>query len=385
MKATRIVALSGLVALAGTTSLVSGCKRPAVEVGTTAYIVGPTNDIKPASGNDGSSDPGITPAVMNAAVLVATKLADKRVKFCSGTLVAPEAGQQTLRVLTNHHCFAVPGADGKATKALLVEACSFTTIYFGFLPGQAREAESVGCQAGSLRTNFEGDLAVFTLAHNPPDKYQPLALWSGEDAPVGRAAAIVHYPDVETQAETPPEGGPKLPTAAITVTDCRIQGAFATSEWDLDRTLPYSLRHSCDLIHGSSGSGLIDVLTGTVIGVNWGGIKITYDDGQRVDNVATKASFAQAFLDGREDEVVRQTQAGVGQSGNLGSAGKNSDDGEKKSESFGSSVAKKACGTLSASAAEVGSRLPGYVLLLLPLMVSLLSKRRRCRLEASEN
>jgi hypothetical protein len=79
---------------------------------------------------------------------------------------------------------------------------------------------------------------------------------------------------------------------------------FAVSEWDLDRTLPYSLRHTCDLIHGSSGSGLIDAKTGKILGVNWGGIKISLDAGVRTDNVATRAKYAQAFLNNSvEDEV----------------------------------------------------------------------------------
>ena len=60
--------------------------------------------------------------------------------------------------------------------------------------------------------------------------------------------------------------------------DCKVIGPFDVSEWDLDRTLPFSLRHTCDLIHGSSGSGLIDAKTGKVLGVNWGGIKIAIEN-----------------------------------------------------------------------------------------------------------
>lgn len=374
MQPTRNVARIGLTALIGLILPVSACKRPAVEVGTTAYIVGPTNDIRPAGGAEEDRGDGITAELKNAAVLIATRLQDKRVKFCSGTLVAPEEGGQTLRILTNHHCFAVPGADGKATRTLLVEACSFSTVYFGFLAGMTQTAEAVGCQPGSLRTSFEGDLAVFTLAHNPQAKFQPLALWQGEDGPVGRQAAIVHYPDVEAQAETPPDGGPKLPTAAITVTDCQVSGVFATSEWELDRTLPFSLRHTCDLIHGSSGSGLIDVQTGTLLGVNWGGIKITYDDGVRVDNVATKASFAQAFLDGREDEIVRESRT-TGGSGNLGAGGKKDDGSEKKSETFAGGVKKKACGVVGSDRdGPAGSSAASWPILLLafgPLVLAL--------------
>ncbi len=283
----------------------SGCKQ-GFQVSTTAYVVGPTVDIISI---DKPTVEKIDPDVLNASVMIATRLESKRVKFCSGTLIGPETGADGYRVLSNHHCFAVADADGKATQAMIPEACKGTTAYFGFLRGQAGEATPVACKPGSLRTNFDGDLSVFTLASKPPEKHRPIVINEKEDGLENRAALIVHYPDVDAEMEVPPDGGPKLPTAAATLNDCKVVGPFAVSEWDLDRTLPFSFRHTCDLIHGSSGSGLIDAKTGKLLGVNWGGIKISYDDGVRTDNVATRARYVLAFLNGTVEDEMKQIEA----------------------------------------------------------------------------
>ncbi len=357
----------GLVVLAAA----PGCKKqdlgPNRESG---YVVGPTNDIYNVgeSGSEGAVQiKELSQEAVNGTVLIATRLPDKRVKFCSGTLITADSPEGGLRVLTNHHCFAETDADDKATRATLPEACTETQVYFGFFTGQTQSSTSVSCRAGSLRTNFEGDIAVFELASAPPEKYRPLALWDGEDAPEGRVAGIVHYPDTEENMASPPEGGPKLPTASVTVNDCRVTGLFAISEWDLDRTLPYSLRHTCDLIHGSSGSALIDLKTSTILGVNWGGIKISYDAGTRTDNVATRASYVAAFLAGTTGEMVKQAE-GKRKDADLQAANKDENVGQKAKESV--AKARKACGAVA------GSVSTSLILLLGGLALPFFSLRR---------
>jgi hypothetical protein len=287
-------------------ALAAGCKPRPFQVSTTAYILGPQSQIIPIDASDESQIP---PAALNASTLIATTLQSKQVKFCSGTLIAPEKAGDPFRVLANHHCFAQADASDKALPDLLPEACTETKVYFGFVQGRSQSATEGACAAGSLRTSYQGDIAVFTLVANPPAQYQPLDLWDGEDAPAGRQALIVHYPDTDGVLAEPPDGGAKLPTAQATLNNCKTVGPFDVNEWDLDRTLPFSLRHSCDLIHGSSGSGLIDVETGKILGVNWGGIQVTYESGTRTDNVATKASFVAAYLKGSVDQVVAAAAA----------------------------------------------------------------------------
>jgi hypothetical protein len=347
---------------------ITACKKTGFTPNHNAgYIVGPTNDIYNEGSEGAVAIKELSTQAVNGTVLIATRLSDKRVKFCSGSLIAGENNSDRYRVLTNHHCFAETGDDDKATRKTLPEACSQTKVYFGYFAGRTQDSVSLPCQAGTLRTNFEGDLAVFELAGVPPAIYKPLALWDGEEAPEGRPAAIVHYPDTEENMAVPPEGGPKLPTASVTVNDCRVLGLFAISEWDLDRTLPFSLRHSCDLIHGSSGSALIDVQTSTILGVNWGGIKISYEEGTRTDNVATRASYVAAFLNGTTDEAVKQAE-GKRHDADVAAANKDENFGDKAKRAADS--AKKSCGVVQ------GGVTTSLLLLVAGLALPFLSLRR---------
>jgi hypothetical protein len=263
------------------------------------YIIG-ANDIKRV---DTATISQLPVKVVNASVLITTQLADKKVKFCSGTLIGPAPGTEQLRVLTNHHCFATPGTNGQSTANLYLEACTNTEVLFGFAPGVRGDFTKGRCEEGTMRSNYDADVAVFVLNKNPPEQFQPLELWEGE-IPQNRKALIVHYPDVEEHLVRLPGHAYRLPSAAQTTDNCEVLGKFPVSEWDLDHTLPYSVRHTCDLIHGSSGSGLIDLETNKLLGVNWGGIKVTYQEGVRTDNVATQAEFVRAFLADKVDSAV---------------------------------------------------------------------------------
>ena len=276
------------------------------------YILGPSNDISIFE----KGDPRLTLYDFSASsVLVTTILADSKVKFCSGTLVPPAPNEQLLRVLTNHHCFAESDQDAKARSTLLKEACVKTRIYLEFYKGSTKKSLSFECARGSLRTNFDMDLAVFTVKEPLPPKYRPLSIFQGTIAELkGRPAMIVHYPDIARERDFPGEGGPPLPVAAYTHNDCRIGGAFAAEEAKLDRTLPFGIKHSCDLIHGSSGSALLDPQSGTVLGVNWGGIQINAGGGLDVNNVATAAPFVRAFLDHKTGDnlLTKDATGGLG-------------------------------------------------------------------------
>ena len=278
----------------------AACKPLPANVSTTAFILGPTNDIVPVQGEVVTR---IDPSVLAASVLIETTIKGG-VKFCSGTLIGADSAAGRPRILTNHHCFAQEGSDGLALPALLPEACVATRVHFGFVQGQLASSTIGTCEAGSLRTTFAGDLAVFTLASAPPERFRPLGIWSSSEGIEGRAAVVVHYPDVASAMAQPPDGGPALPAAQATIDDCRVVGPFAAADFSLDRSLPVSIRHTCDLIHGSSGSGLIDVRTGQILGVNWGGIQINGSSKNTIDNVATSAAYVTAFLAGREAQAL---------------------------------------------------------------------------------
>ena len=338
------------------------CKsKRLLETSTTAYIIGP-NDIKNLTEETKQKVPT---QIVQAEVLLATRLASKKTKFCSGTLVDSEAAGAPLRILTNHHCFAETDADGKALKVLLREACTETKVYFGFESSPSSVAFESACVPGSLRTDFNGDLAVFQLTIRPPETHQPLKFFSGPDYGIGRRGLIVHHPDIEANAKQPPDGGVRLPTASVTLDDCKVIGLFEASEWDLDRTLPYSFRHSCDLIHGSSGSALIDAETGTILGVNWGGIKISQGSETRTENVATRADYAAAFLANNLDSFLksgpklRPRSEGLAEAAQEGGA----EQGKKSHKNIVAGLTGRGCGTLGLER-EHTSRLGSLILFL---------------------
>ncbi len=326
----------GLITLVAATSIITlvGCKK-SWSTSHVGYIVGVTNDIVVV--DDKTAD-RIPPNVLNAAILLATQLRDGSVKFCSGTLTEGKDGN-SLYAVTNHHCFASTTDEGDATKEVFPESCTNTTVYLGFNKLKVDELTTLGCKAGTFRSSYDFDVAMFEISGNIPSEYKPLSFWKEDVIPGNREALIVHYPDVATNLARPQGEKVSLPLASVTLDDCKVVGRFEVREWDLDRTLPVGIRHSCDLIHGSSGSGLIDKETGTILGVNWGGIKINYDSGVRTDNAATHAKYVKAFLEGKEEEAkseldtYRQSEESREMSGRSGS-----------SKGFADQVKKSVCG-----------------------------------------
>ena len=121
--------------------------------------------------------------------------------------------------------------------------------------------------------------------------------------PPNRKAFIIHHPSA-TESKQGRESeellkgiGMYFPKKAITVNNCRVLGRFEKDFWALNPNLPFGLRHTCDLVHGSSGSGLVDVTSGKLLGVNWGGITLTVNKVERKDNVASSAKFLREFVD----------------------------------------------------------------------------------------
>ena len=272
---------------------VTACKKKPFTISTNAFILGSKSNIYVVGSGNQSQ---INPQVLNASVLIATRLKANEVKFCSGTLIASDQPGGNLRVLTNHHCFANVDDEGVATTVLLPQACVSTKVYLGFTAGQTSSSTVEECLPGSLRTSFDGDLSVFRLASAVPAQFQPLTIADPNIQVAGRTAMIIHYPDTPEAMVADPDGGPKLPLAQVTMDNCKVIGNFPLAHWQLDKSLPYSIKHTCDLTHGSSGSGLIDATTAQILGVNWGGIKINSQSGLETVNVATGANFINAFL-----------------------------------------------------------------------------------------
>jgi hypothetical protein len=264
---------------------IAACKQK-LSIQKTAYILGENDIVTVNAKND-------IPEIRKASVLIATKLTSGSSRFCSGTMI--KDSEQVLHIVTNHHCFSEEDDQGNVKRELLAQACVDTLIHFDFIEGNNRKSKSVKCLPGSLRSDPDIDLAVFKLQSPPPADHHELEFFTGDSS--GRKAIIFHYP-ARTNGSALDSNNVSLPLGALTSNDCRVLGPFNNDEIALDSVLGASIRHTCDLDHGSSGSALIDLDSSKVLAINWGGVTIDQKDKGilRKDNTATRADIAQAFL-----------------------------------------------------------------------------------------
>ncbi len=292
------VKLIVIIALLG-----SAC-RAQREISKPGYIVGPTNDIERLANTEVENidiPAEVLEKAIKASILTVTEMNDGKQKFCSGSLIEGRNTGDLPRIVTNHHCFAkkISGTN-RSLPEIVPEACKATSVYFDF--SIEEEPLTLKCKSGSLVTNFAADFAIFTLDGELPEGYEPFKIWDGE-VPPNRKAFIIHHPSAKESdpgrehEEMLKATGAYFPKKAITVNNCRVLGRFEEDFWALNPNLPFGLRHTCDLVHGSSGSGLIDATSGKLLGVNWGGITLTVNKVERKDNVASSAKFLREFVD----------------------------------------------------------------------------------------
>ena len=283
--------------------------KPIKDVETAGYIIG-ENDIEVIK----TKESDIKESILQASVVLTTEVDKNNRKFCSGTLV--EGDQGTMRILTNHHCFVNDQNEGNSAE-LMAGHCKSTVVYFNFYQDRKDQRIIRGCAFGSFRSFKEWDLAVFALDRNPPENFAPAPLGTDEDVKPGDEAMIVHFPFVDKadplyleKTFLEPTSEIRIPYAQVTDKNCVIEGYFPKDQWSLDPTLPFSKKHTCDQKKGSSGSALWHKATGKVTGVNWGGIKLSYENRLERDihNVATRMKVVKAFLNNEtiESEVLEQ-------------------------------------------------------------------------------
>lgn len=335
------------------------------------YVVGVSNDILPVNSENQSKIPS---KALNGSVLIATHTEDGKVKFCSGFLLTPSASGKT-QIVTNHHCFAQTSGESDVSPDFIPEACTNTHVYFALTKANSSEAKPSACAAGTLRSHFAADIAIFTLAGAPPAGAIGLDLWKGADpAPAGRNAVIVHYPDVSDNLVTIAAERARLPLASVTQTDCQTGGVFKAEQFHLDHSLVYGLKHTCDIVHGSSGSALIDVETSTVLGINWGGIKVKSGDNTETFNVATRARYITAFLEKDDKTLSTPIQAQSSEVLATEDEKAQSAEDQKEQKNLGASVKQKACGVIGYHDQKYSWVLK--VFLLLPLAFLIFRRRR---------
>ena len=328
--------MNRIVGLALIVSLTWNCRQKS-QTSRVAYILG-ENDIATVS------EKNDIPNVRKATVVIATRKTNGSSIFCTGSMIKNKDG--VLHVVTNHHCFAQEGADGSKLDTLIPEACKDTRVFFDFTSENSRKAPFVKCLPGSLRTDPRIDVGVFQLQEKPPSDAQSLSFFKGD--PLGRKALIFHHPARVGGFAKDAEGDVSLPVAALTINDCKILGNFSPDDIKLDAVLQVSLRHTCDLDLGSSGSALVDADTSQVIGINWGGITIV-ENGKgisRKDNTATMAAFAEALLNQIPYELQSVADSGQVKKNKVKGIGCSLQAGLSSSSGFGSASAMLALGFL---------------------------------------
>ncbi|NDE16114.1 hypothetical protein EBZ80_14400 [bacterium] len=292
---------------------IASCKPAIVhKLTTAAYIIGPDNIQRvdrhePASVMNTAPNEELIKSVAATAVLIVSPMTTGETRFCSGNIYKRPSGPV---VLTNRHCFAPDKEHSAESNGVDPWACEKTQIYRAFDPVTALPSVRNSCLRGSLTVNPLVDLAWFKLdgpgtepdAPDAPDALpKGLELRPKDPQPADRIGAlIVHFPDVESQRVRMdlnkfPGAPMTIPRISLTWEDCKTAGYFRVETYSVDPSLPYSIRHTCDMIKGSSGSSLVDATTGESLGVNWGGIKFGDGDGE-VYNIATRATMAASFL-----------------------------------------------------------------------------------------
>ncbi len=289
----------------------ASCKPSVVQKLTTAaYIIGPDNiqrmDNHAAVDLSATApDEELIKSLAATAVLIVSPLTTGETRFCSGNIYNGPSGPV---VLTNRHCFASDKEHSTKSAGADPWACEKTQIYRNFDPATALPSVRNSCAKGSLTVNPLLDLATFKLAGpgTEPGSAESLPkgleLYKRDPQPTERIRAmIVHFPDIEAKRVrmdlTRFPGAPMtIPRMSITWEDCKTAGYFRVETYSVDPSLPYSIRHTCDMIKGSSGSSLVDATTGESLGVNWGGIKFGDASDDKVYNIATRATMAASFL-----------------------------------------------------------------------------------------
>ena len=294
--------------------VIIGCASEQIVI-KKGVVVGKNDIVRYADGlNLLSSNPAaqrhVAQVAKSSALIVTVVPTDgpkNELKFCSGSLI--EVGGEH-RILTNQHCFAKTAANDKNQnlEELLPRACLDTRVYFNF-SSPSDEVVINRCLYGSLRTNYRADLATFALVEPLPDGFQPLELRQGKlENLVGRKVFTIHHPGTGRKNDLPlPDLKAPAPRRMITVNDCLYLGGFSEQTWEDRGGIPYQIRHTCDLKDGSSGSGLVDLQTGKLLGVNIGSVDmqvITTNKGKPevinqdkyTFNVATVAEFVRYFI-----------------------------------------------------------------------------------------
>ncbi len=242
--------------------------------------------------------------------------------FCTGFAIKPKKEGQNPLIVANYHCFS----QHSATNADFAPwACTQTKIYFGAKSDDANSLFAVGCKTGSLRGNAAADIAVFEAATALPED---IDLFELEDMPYSesRAALLIHHPFTVDNMVSLPSESQKVPGSVINKVDCNTSLPVRSQATRPETGFKFDIAHTCDIVEGSSGAPLIDLKSGKVIAVNWGGIQWGEGDDSVYENRAVDAAWVKAYLNDEipKYEAIRNKGATSSRSDNSSAISSNS-------------------------------------------------------------
>jgi hypothetical protein len=284
--------------------LLISCKKSKEPSSFKGFVLG-LNEMEPAQQG---TEPITEDFLKSVVSLVSADSVNKKFHYCTGMIVQQENATTDWYVLTNAHCFA--GDTGKKTE-IQSWACSQTKIFSNHQKSRPDSYQGFLCVDGSLRVDFEADLAVLKLKtwDKHPSDFAELrsAKLATKSAVAGTKAFLIHYPVITESMSQLTDLKIPVPVAMVSHKDCDV-----IPKQDIARSasesFPYDIAHRCDIISGSSGAPLFDAASGQIIGVNWGGIDWSIDgksSGQ--ENRAIVSGYAAAFFAQTLEDYKRTT------------------------------------------------------------------------------
>ena len=283
------------------------CKKN-LQFNYSGFIIGDTYDIRPITKEDIVSEDIIHKAFY-ASVLIETKLKNKQRKLCSGVLgvIDNVAIYSSPVIITNYHCFLSISSTQKnpILGNIIAEACHNTYVYFGVYKNNIDNIMQLTCDPKTFRFSKEGDIALFQTKEPIPDQFKPIKITQSQNLLdyTNKPIIIVHYSLANPQSMIETKNFGYLPYASLTSHNCQTSQLFPKQLWYAYLPIQHSVEHTCDILEGSSGAGLININSKELIGINWGGIEIQVSNNVQAINGATRSDFILALLTNQIDAI----------------------------------------------------------------------------------
>jgi len=280
------------------------CKWEQFHLGNySGFIIGLNNMVPSTASSIEEND--IRLSHIRAVGSIASYESGRGTHFCTGFAIKPRKSGQNPLIVTNYHCFS---SNKEIASGFAPWACTQTKVYFGAKGDDANTLFAVGCKSGTLKGDAAADVAVFEAATVLP---ADIDLFELEETSFSekRDALLIHHPFMQENMVALPGESQRVPGSVINKVDCAVSKPVRSQAVRPETGFKYDISHTCDIFEGSSGAPLIDLKSGKVIAVNWGGIQWGEGDSATYENRAIDAAWVRAYL----NDEISQFEAANGE------------------------------------------------------------------------